>query len=107
MSFPNPSIPLVALVGIAFSGSQKAEALPKSLLSEFQPVNGLSEPAVIEMVEEAFQAYPFAPSSEPLLTNHSKVLDTIRDETVGKAPGPNSVTNKDLKHFPQMAVSTV
>jgi hypothetical protein len=42
-----------------------AKALTDSLEAQFQPVNDPSEPAVIEMVNEAMCAYECAPASEP------------------------------------------
>jgi hypothetical protein len=46
-----------------------------------------SIPAVIEMVEMALRSYFLTPSSEP------------------KAPGPNGILNRALKHLPQRSVS--
>jgi hypothetical protein len=64
--------------GLAFSDSEKAEALADSLEAQFQPVNDPSDPAVIEMVNEAMQAYEYAPASEPKLTSPSEVQQAIR-----------------------------
>jgi hypothetical protein len=64
-----------------------------------------SVPEVIETVNVGLGSYFMAPASEPKLTNPEEVQDTIRGLRVGKAPGPNSIPNRALKHFPQRAVS--
>jgi hypothetical protein len=104
MRVPTPSPPLVTPGRFSLSDSEKAEALVDSLEVQFQPVNDPSDPAVIEMVDKALQAYSFSPASEPKLTNPAEVQDAIRGLKVGKAPGPNSTPNKALKHLPQRAV---
>jgi hypothetical protein len=55
-----PSPPLVTPGGTAVSDPEKAEALVGSLECQFQPVNDPSDPAVIEKVAEALQAYSYA-----------------------------------------------
>jgi hypothetical protein len=57
MRIPTPSPPLVTPGGLALSDSEKAEALADSLEVQFQPVNDLSVPAVIEVVNEAMRSY--------------------------------------------------
>jgi hypothetical protein len=42
--------------GLALSDSEKAKAIADSLEAQFQPVNDLSVPAVIEVVNEAMRA---------------------------------------------------
>jgi hypothetical protein len=69
MRVPTPAPPLVTPGGTAFSDLQKAEALADSLEPQFQPVNDSSDPAVIEKVAKALQAYSYAPASEPKLTD--------------------------------------
>jgi len=49
------------LGGLALSDFEKAEALAASLEAQFHPVNDLSEPAVIEIVNGAMHAYEYAP----------------------------------------------
>jgi hypothetical protein len=105
MKVPTPAPPLVTPGGIALSDPEKAEALADSLESQFQPVNDPSDPAVIEKVAEALQAYSYAPASEPKLTNAMEVQDAIRGLRVGKAPVPNGLPNRALKHLPQRAIS--
>ena len=105
MRFPTPSPPLVTPGGLALSDSEKAEALADSLKAQFQPVNDPSVPAVIEKVNEAMRAYSSAPTSEPKLTNPTEVQDAIRGLKVGKAPGPDGIPNRALKHLPLCAVS--
>jgi hypothetical protein len=104
MRVPTPSPPLITQGGLALSDSEKAEALADSLEAQFQPVNDPSDPAVIE-VGEALQAYSYAPASEPKLTNPGEVQDVIRGLKVSKAPGPNGIPTRALKHLPQRAVS--
>jgi len=99
------SFPLVTPVGIAISDSEKAEALADSLKTEFQTVSDPSVPAFIEMVHVALGSYFLTPASEPNLTNPDEVHEAIRDLKVGKAPGPNGIPNRALKHLPQRAVS--
>jgi hypothetical protein len=105
MRVPTPSPPLVTQGGLALSDSEKAEALVDSLEAQFQPVNDPSDPAVFEMVSEALQAYSYAPASEPKLTNPAEVQDAIRGLKASKAPGPNGIPNRAVKHLPQRAVS--
>jgi len=45
------------------------------------------------------------PASEPKLTNPEEVQEAIRGLKVNKAPDPNSIPNRALKHLPQRAVS--
>jgi len=97
--------PLVTPGGIALSDSEKAEALSDTLETEFQPVANPSVPAVIEMVDVALRPYFQAPASERKLTTPDEVHKAIRDLKVVKAPGPNVITNRALKHLPQRAVS--
>jgi hypothetical protein len=56
---------------------------------------------------EAMRAYEYAPASEPKLTNPSEVLETIKELKVGKAPGPNGVTNRALRHLPKRAITSL
>jgi len=57
------------------------------------------------VVNEAMRAYSFAPASEPKLTNPTEVQDAIRGLKVGKAPGPDGIPNRALKHLPLSIVS--
>jgi len=45
------------------------------------------------------------PASEPKLTNPEEVQEAIRGLKVGKAPGPNGIPNRALKHLPLRTVS--
>jgi hypothetical protein len=67
--------PLVTLGEIAVLDSEKAAALADNLETQFQPV---TDPSVIETVEVALRAYPFAPTSKPMLTNPDEVQDAVR-----------------------------
>ena len=64
-----------------------------------------SVPAVIEVVDVALRSYFLTPASEPKLTNPDEVQETIRGLKVMKAPDPNDIPNRALKHLPQRAVS--
>jgi hypothetical protein len=98
-------LPLVTPGGIAFLDSEKAEALADTLETRIQPVDDPSVRAVIETVDVALRSYFLTPSSEPKLTNPDGVHEAIRSLKFGKAPGPNGITNRALKHLPQRAVS--
>ena len=93
--------------GIARSDSEKAKALADNLETQFQPVTDPSVPAFIEMVDKELRSYFMASVSEPMLTNPEKVQEAIWDLKVSKAPGPNGIPNRALKHLPQRAVSLV
>jgi hypothetical protein len=99
-----PLPPLVTPGGIAVSDSEKAEALADTLETQFQPVADPSVLAVIETADVALKSYFQAPASEPKLTNPDEVHEAIRGLKVGKAPGPNGIPNRALKHLPQRAV---
>jgi hypothetical protein len=75
------------------------------LEAQFRPVNDPSVPAVIEVVNEAMREYAFAPTSESQLTNPMEVQDAIRGLKVGKAPGPDGIPNRALKHLSLSVVS--
>jgi hypothetical protein len=103
MRVPTPSPPGYP-GGIALSDSEKAEAFADTLETQFQPVADPSVPAVIEMVDVALRSYFQTPASEPNLTNPDEVQEAIRGLKAGKAPGPNGIPNRALKHLPQRAV---
>jgi hypothetical protein len=63
------------------------------------------DPAVIEDFTEALQAYSYAPTSEPKLTNPMEVQDAIPDLKFGKVPGPNSLPDRALNHLPERTIS--
>jgi hypothetical protein len=90
---------------LALSDSKKAKALADSLGAQFYPVNDPSDPAVIKMVNEAMRTYEYAPTSEPKLTSPSEVLQAISLLKVGKAPGPNGIPNRDLRHLPKRVMT--
>jgi hypothetical protein len=96
--------PLVTPGAIAVSGSEKAEILADTLETQFQPVADPLVPAVIETVDGALKSHFQAPVSEPKLINPDEVHDAIRGLKVGKAPGPNGIPNRPLKHLSQRAV---
>jgi hypothetical protein len=89
MRVPTFSLPLQVPGGLALSDSEKAESLADSVEAQFQLVNDPSDPAVIDMINEAMRAYEYAPASEPKLTSPSEVrpsgvsrLARVRDRTV-------------------------
>ena len=94
----------VTIGGIALSDSEIAEALANNLESQFQPVTVPSVPAVIETVDVALESYFLSPASEPHLTTPDKVHEAIRVLKISKAPGPNVLPNRALKHLPKRAV---
>ena len=96
--------PLVTPAGIALSDSKKAETFDDSLEAQFQPVTVHSVPAVVEMVDVALESYFQTPASEPKLTGPEEVNEAIRGLKLGKAPGPNGIPNRALKHLPKFAV---
>jgi hypothetical protein len=96
MRVPTPS-PLVTPGGNALSASEKAEALADNSETQLQPVTDPSVPAVIETANVGLRSNLMAPASEPKLTN-LEVQDAIRVLRVGKAPGPNGIPNRVLKH---------
>jgi hypothetical protein len=53
------------------------------------------------MFDVALRSYFLTPASEPKLTNPDKVQEAIRGLKVSKAPGPNGIPNRALKHIPQ------
>ena len=97
--------PLVTPGGLALSDSEKAEALADNLEAQFQPVTVPSVPAVIEMLDVALRSYFISPASETQLTTPDEVHAAIRGLKVSKAPGPNGIPNRALKHLPKRAVS--
>jgi hypothetical protein len=104
MRVPTPLPTLLTPGRTALSDPEKAEALADSLESQFQPVNDLSDPAVIEKADEALQAYSHAPASKPKLTNPVEAQDAIRGLKVSKTPGPNGLRKRALKHLLQQAI---
>jgi hypothetical protein len=105
MRIPAPSTPLVTPGGLALSDSEKAEALADSLEVQFQPLNDLSVPAVIEVVNEVMRVYSYATASEPQLTNPAEAETAIRGLKVGKAPCTDGIPNRALKYLPLSVVS--
>ena len=91
--------------GIALLYSEKPEALTDNLEAQFQPVTGPSVPAVIEMVDVTLRTYFLTPASEPKLTIPEKVREAIRGLKASKAPCPNGIPSRVLKHLQQRAIS--
>jgi polyferredoxin len=65
------------------------------------------------VINEAMREYSFVPASEHKLTNPTEVQDAILGIKVGKAPGPNDILNRVLKHlllsvvFPVVLFNTI
>ena len=59
------------------------------------------------MVDVALRSYFLTPASDPKLNNPYDAHETIRGLKVSKAPAPNGIPNRALKHLPQRAVSLV
>jgi hypothetical protein len=57
------------------------------------------------VVDVALRSYFMTLASEPKLTNPDKVQDVIRGLEISKAPGPNGIPNRALKHLLERAVS--
>jgi hypothetical protein len=91
--------------GLALSDSEKAD-LADNLEAQLQQVNDASDPGVIEIVNEAMCAYKCARPSGPKLTSPSKSYrPSIRGLKVGKAPGPNGISNRVLRHLPKRVIT--
>jgi hypothetical protein len=73
-----------------------------SLEAQFQPVDDPSDPAFTEKVDVAMRAYEYAPASEPTLTTPSEIIKGLQ---VGKAPAPNGIPNRVLRHLPKRAIT--
>jgi len=84
---------------------EKAEALVDSLDTQFQPVIDLWVPAIIEIVDVALRSYFLIPASEPQLTTRDEFHEAIRGLKLSKAPGPNGIPKRTLKHLPKRAFS--
>jgi hypothetical protein len=98
-------VPLQVPGGLALSDSEKAEALADSLEVQVQPVKDTSDPAVIEILNEAKRAYEYATANEPKSTSPSEVQQAIRGLKFGKTSGPNGKPNRILRHLPKRAIS--
>jgi hypothetical protein len=57
------------------------------------------------MVDVALRSYFLTHASKTELTNPEEAQEAIRGLKVGKAPDPNGIPNRALKHLPQRAVS--
>jgi len=99
MRLPAPS-PLVTPGGIALSDSEKAEVLAESVETQFQPATDPSVSAVVKIVDVSLRSYFLTPAREPKITNPDEVHEAIRGLKVSKAPGPNGIPNRAMKHLP-------
>jgi hypothetical protein len=87
--------------GFYLSNLEKAEALANSLETRFHPVTDPSSSTVIQMVDVALRFYFLTPASEFKLTNPEDVHEDIKVLVVSKAPGPNGIPKRTLKHLPR------
>jgi hypothetical protein len=53
----------------------------------------------------ALRFYFMVTAGEPKLTNREAVKEAMRGLKLSKAPGPNSIPNRAMKHLTQQAVS--
>jgi hypothetical protein len=56
------------------------------------------------MVNVTLESYFQTPASEPKFIDPEEVHEAIRGLKLGKAPGPNCIPNRALKHLPKRAV---
>ena len=59
------------------------------------------------MVDLVLRSNFMAPASELMLTNPEEVQEAIRGLKFSKAPGPNGIPNRALKHLPQRALISI
>jgi len=93
------------LVTRAESLSEKAESLAENLVAQIQPVTDSSVPAVVETVHLELKSYFLSPAGELHLTTPDEVYEGNGDLKFSKAPGPNGIPNRELKHLPRRSVS--
>lgn len=67
-------------------------------------MNDPSDPAAIQKVDVALRAYSYAPANEPTLTNPVEVHDSTRGLMISKAPGPDGIPKRNLKHLFQRVI---
>ena len=96
---------LVTPGGIVLSDSEKSEELADNLEALFQPVTDPPVPAFNEMVDVALRSYFINPASEPQFTSPDEVHATIKGLKFSKAPGPNGILDRVLRHLPKRTVS--
>jgi hypothetical protein len=102
MRVPTPP-PLVTSGESLSQTLRKPKPLP-TISRLFKPVTNPSVPAV-EMVDVALWPYFLTHASEKKLTSPGKVQEAIRSLKLSKAPGPNGIPNRALKHLKQRAIS--
>jgi hypothetical protein len=101
MRVPTPSPPLITQGVITSSDSEKAESLAKVLEAQCQLIPVPLVLAVIKMFELVLRSYFTTPTSESKLTNPDEFYKAIWGLKVGRAPRPNGIPNRALKHLPQ------
>jgi hypothetical protein len=78
--------------------------LADNLEAHFQPVDDPSDPAFTEMADKEMREYEYTPASEQTLSTPSEILRAIKGLEVCKAPGPNGIPNRVLRHLPKRAI---
>jgi hypothetical protein len=92
---------LVTQGGINFSDSEKAECLADGLEAQCQLITVPLVLAFIKMFDLVLRSYSTTPASESKLTNPDEVHKAIWGLKVGRAPCPNGILNRALKHLLQ------
>ena len=92
-------------LGNTLSHNPRRPKASQTIWTHVQPVTDPSVPAVIKMLDVALRSYFLSPANEPQLTTHDDVHKAIRDFKVSKAPGPNGIPSRAMKHLPTQEVS--
>jgi hypothetical protein len=66
----------------------------------------MTVPSVLAVIEIT-RSYFLTHASESKLTNPDEIQEAIRGIKVGKASGPNGITNSALSNLPQRTVSSL
>ena len=94
MRIPDPNMALQFPGGLAYSNSEKSEALADNLESQFQPILvPLIQLNKVERVREEMETVALELASEHLLPNLTEIWKAMADLKVGKAPDFNGVPN--------------
>jgi hypothetical protein len=68
-------------------------------------VDDSSDPAFTENIDGEMRAYEYTPVIESTLTTPSEVIKAIKGFNVGKAPFPNGIPNRVLRHLPKLDIT--
>jgi hypothetical protein len=72
--------------------------------AQLKPISVPSFHAVIAMFDVVLMSYLLTPASVPKVTNPDEVHEAIMGLKFGRAPDPNGIRNRTLKHLTQRAV---